>query len=147
MQPNADKNKSIGFQLVLIRTDQFAIVDEYFENHKPLHINVNFKIAKNDEQKIVSVMFISRFMDVDKLIMILDCSCHFKITDESWEQFKENDSNALIIPKSFLTHLAVITVGTARGILHSKTEGTKFNGQFLPTLNLLDIFTTDTKIE
>lgn len=142
-----ENNKPIGFQLVGIRTDQFAIVDDNFDVSKPLEIEVNFSVAKTDDQKVLSVMLRSKFFDTDRVIIILECSCHFRITEESWELFKEIDSNVLVIPKAFVTHLAVITVGTARGILHSKTEGTKFNGHILPTLNLTEIFTTDARVE
>lgn len=142
-----ENNNPIGFQLVGIRTDQFAIVDELFDISKPLGIEVNFSVAKTDDQKVVSVMLRSRFLESERVVMILDCSCHFKIKDESWSQFLAPEGNVLVLPKAFITHLAVITVGTARGILHSKTEGTKFNGHILPTLNLTEIFTTDAKVE
>jgi hypothetical protein len=142
-----ENNKPIGFQLVGIRTDQFAIVDDDFDVSKPLEIEVNFSVAKTDDQKVLSVMLHSKFLDIDRVIIILECSCHFRITPESWELFRESDTNLHVIPKAFITHLAVITVGTARGILHSKTEGTKFNGHILPTLNLTEIFTTDARVE
>lgn len=137
---------SIGFQLIAIHTEQFAIVEQEFDTNKPLEFAVNFNVAKNDAQKTLSVLFTTRFMDEDRPIMILECSCHFKLKEESWVQFKEQESNALIVPKTFITHLAVITVGTARGILHAKTEGTKFNGYMLPTLNLIELFTEDARI-
>lgn len=140
-------NNPIGFQLIGIRTEQFGIVDQDFDTSKPLEILLNFNLAKEDQTKVVSVLFLSKFMDQNKIIMILECSCHFKITDESWDQFQESNSNSLILPQGFITHLALITVGTARGILHSKTEGTKFNGHVLPTLNLTSIFTSDMRID
>ena len=142
-----ENQKSIGFQLLGIRTEQFALVDQEFDTGKDLNVTVNFNVAKDDDQKIVSVLFLAKFLDDDKIIMIIECSCHFSIDDVSWNQFKENDSTALIIPQGFITHLALITVGTARGILHAKTEGTKFNGHILPTLNLLEIFLSDVRIE
>jgi hypothetical protein len=141
-----NNSNSIGFQLIAIHTEQFAIIEQEFDSNKPLEFAVNFNVAKNDNQKLVSVLFSTRFMDEDRPIMILECSCHFKLAEESWAQFVKQESTTLIIPKAFITHLAVITVGTARGILHSKTEGTKFNGYLLPTLNLVEIFTEDTRI-
>jgi hypothetical protein len=142
-----ENNNQIGFQLIGIRTEQFAIVEQEFDTNKPLEIIIDFNVAKDDTRKVVSVLFLSKFLDQDKTIMILECSCHFKIADESWSNFEETGSNVLIIPQGFITHMAVITVGTARGILHSKTEGTKFNGHILPTLNLTETFTTDARID
>jgi hypothetical protein len=142
-----DNIKPIGFQLLGIRTDQFAIVEHEFDTNRPMAFSINFNIGKDDANNILSVLFSSRFNDEGRTIMILECSCHFKINEDSWNEFKDGDSTSLTIPKEFITHLAVITVGTARGILHGKTEGTKFNGHILPTLNLLDIFTENVTVE
>jgi hypothetical protein len=142
-----ENNNTIGFQLLAIRTEQFAIVEKDFDTNTPLEITVNFEIGKDDTQKILSVLLLSKFSYQDRAIIILDCSCHFKILDDSWDSFKEPETNALIMPKGFLTHLAVIAVGTARGILHSKTEGTRFNGYFLPTINISHVFASDVRIE
>ncbi len=142
-----DNNNQIGFQLIGIRTEQFAIVEPKFDTNKPLEFTVNFDVGKDDNSKVVSLLFVSKFVDEGKAILILECSCHFKIEEKSWNKFQETETNVLVIPKGFITHLAVITVGTARGILHAKTEGTNFNGHILPTLNLLDVFTTDARIE
>lgn len=52
-------------------------------------------------------------------------------------------TNTLVIPKGFLRHLAMLTVGTSRGILHAKTEGTCFNKYVLPTINVTLIIKED----
>ena len=46
-------------------------------------------------------------------------------------------------PKGFMAHLAVITVGTTRGVLHAKTENSKFNKYFLPTINVNELVKND----
>lgn len=142
-----DNNNKIGFQLIGIRTDQFAIVNQEFDINKQFDITVIFEIGKDNNQKIVSVLFKSKFIEKETTILILECSCNFKISDESWNTFQDPDSNVLILPSGFISHLAVITVGTARGILHAKTEGTKFNGLILPTLNISEVFKSDVRIE
>lgn len=142
-----EKKPAIGFQLIGVRTEQFAIVDPDFDTNTQLAIAANFEIGKDDNNKIISLLFISKFKHQDKPIIILECSCHFKIEDASWAKFKEPDSDTFIVPKGFMTHLAIIAVGTARGILHAKTEGTRFNGYLLPTLNVSEIFTTDVRID
>lgn len=146
-QLKMENKQPIGFQLVGIRTEQFAIVEPDFDTNTTLEIKSNFEIGKDDNNKILSVLFLSKFIFQDKTIIMLECSCHFKILDDTWNKFKEPESNTLNIPKGFLTHLAVITVGTARGILHAKTEGTRFNGYFLPTLNVSEVFASDVRIE
>lgn len=37
----------------------------------------------------------------------------------------------------------MITVGTARGVMHSKTDGTEFNKFLLPTLSIDDLVSKD----
>lgn len=142
-----DANQTIGFQLAGVQTHQFAIVEPDFNTTTPLDVEYGFEIRKDNDQKIIAILFQTRFKYQEKNIIVLECSCHFKIMDDSWNRFKEPDSNALTVPKGFLTHLAIITVGTARGILHTKTEGTNFNGYMLPTLNVSDIFPDAVKIE
>jgi len=53
---------------------------------------------------------------------------------------------SIILPVSLITHMAVLTVGTARGILHSKTENTKFNKYLLPTINVTESLKSDIAI-
>jgi len=48
-----------------------------------------------------------------------------------------------VIPKGFLTHLTVLTIGTARGVLHTKLEKTGFEKYLLPTLNISDLIKED----
>ena len=55
----------------------------------------------------------------------------------------EQESNLLKVPKGFLSHLAVLTIGTTRGILHAKTEGNCFNKYVLPAINVTEIIKED----
>jgi len=75
------------------------------------------------------------------LFLIIEVSCEFDISSEFWKEFDNKDK--VRIPKGFMAHLAMITVGTTRGILHSKTENTKFNEFILPTLNITEMITED----
>lgn len=72
-------------------------------------------------------------------------SCHFKINDASWINFidKKESDNQFIISKGFITHLAMISVGTTRGILYAKTEGTDFVKFIIPTINLSELILED----
>lgn len=51
-------------------------------------------------------------------------------------QYINKDNTKLTVDKGFLQHMAMITVGTTRGILHSKTDNTRFNKYHLPTINV-----------
>ncbi len=142
-----NNNITVGFGLASIRTEQFALIDSNYDADKSVEYAINFSSAKVDEEKTLSVLFSVRFEQEEQPFIILDVSCHFKIENDSWENFKIKDEKALLIPRGFITHLCVLTVGTARGVLHTKTEGSNFNGFILPTLNLTEIITEDARIE
>ena len=55
----------------------------------------------------------------------------------------DSEHQKLTVQKGFLQHMAVLTVGTTRGILHAKTENTPFNRYHLPTINLKDMINQD----
>ncbi|MXV38312.1 hypothetical protein GO491_06420 [Flavobacteriaceae bacterium Ap0902] len=135
------KEESIGFELVGISTEEFAIlaestaVDDAYE----LKTGISFKI---DDRKHQIGCFVSFMIekDLEKLLK-LKVGCHFIIKLENWNSFI-ND-NDMIIPKGFASHLAMLTVGTARGVYHSKTEHTAFNNFVIPTINVSKFFDSD----
>ena len=88
--------------------------------------------------------FTSFIFDPDnKPFLIVEASCHFLIKDSAWTEMFNSETNTLVVPKGFLCHLAVLTAGTSRGILHAKTEGTCFNKYVLPTINVTGIIKED----
>lgn len=135
--------KQIGFKIVGIRTDQFAVLEENFVEKKKsdLITDLEFKANKEAHQIVASTTF--TFKVAKKPFLILQISCHFIVSDESWNNCFEG--SIATFPKDFMTHLVVLTVGTARGILHSKTEGTAFNRFLLPTINVNELITEDIK--
>ncbi|HOF21099.1 MAG TPA: hypothetical protein PLO24_07585 [Bacteroidales bacterium] len=135
--------KSIGFSLKKVSTEQFAIIEEGFNDKGKIRLNTSLRYAADDIQKYVAV-FTSFIFDSDtKPFLIVEASCHFKINDTAWIQMFNSVTNTLVIPKGFLRHLAMLTVGTSRGILHAKTEGTCFNKYVLPTINVTLIIKED----
>ena len=48
--------------------------------------------------------------------------------------------------KNLVTHFSVIAIGTTRGVLHAKTDGSKFNDFVLPTIDITQIITEDIKL-
>ena len=94
------------------------------------------------EQNMIGTFMTFDFLHENKIFIRLACSCHFQIQKESWTNFI-SDKPTITVPKSFLLHLATITTGTSRGILHSKTEGTAFCTLVLPTIDLTQLISTD----
>ena len=84
-----------------------------------------------------------RFEVKSQPFLLLEAGCIFGVSPQSWESFIQPDAKIILIPEGFLTHLSVITTGTCRGILHSKTEGTAYNRFLLPTINVTELVKGD----
>ena len=71
----------------------------------------------------------------------MEVSCIFVIEPKSWNNLTSEGN--IKFPTGFLQHLATITLGTARGILFQKTEGTKYNIYHLPLLDVTSAIKED----
>ena len=134
---------NIGFSLSQITTEQFAILEDNLVEPSEINININFRFAADDEKKLVGVFSTFTFESNKKQFIIIEAGCHFSITPDSWENMMNTETNELTVPKGFMQHMAVITVGTTRGILHAKTENTCFSKYHLPTINVASIIKED----
>jgi hypothetical protein len=72
-------------------------------------------------------------------------SCHFDIGADSLNDFLSKEK--IVFPHSLMTHLTILTIGTARGVLHSKTNGSEFNKYILPTLDVTKMLTKDVEFD
>lgn len=135
--------KSIGFSLKKVSTEQFAIIEEGFNEKGKIRLSTSLRFAADDTQKYISVFASFIFDSEKKPFLIVEASCHFSIKDPAWIEMLNSETNTLIVPKGFLCHLAMLTVGTSRGILHAKTEGTCFNKYVLPTINITEVVKED----
>ena len=73
--------------------------------------------------------------------MVLQVLCEFGIHPEDLQSITSD--NKVTIPKGTLDYFIAQTVGTARGILHCKTEGTPFNGIIIPPMNVTTMVDSD----
>jgi len=131
----------IEFSLVGIVTEQFALIEEKFCPNTEVEMGVRFDFKLNKEAKQVGVFLSLEFLQKKEIFIKIVVSCHFRIGESSWAQFEKKDST--VIPKGFLSHIAMITTGTTRGVLFSKTESTPFSKFFVPTLNVDSMITKD----
>jgi len=132
----------VGFSILKVVTEQFAIIESSFNEKEEINLNTNLKFAIDNDQRVLVVFSSFKFEHNGIPFLIVETSCQFMIEAESWASFVKSEGT-VIVPKGFMTHLSMITVGTARGVLHTKTEGTKFNDFVLPTINVMDIIKED----
>lgn len=129
------EQKKIGFRLIKIVTEQFAVIEqEINEEEITLHAAVDFGI--DPKNKVVGCFCRFKFNTADTTFIVIDLKCEFKVRKQEWDSFIKE--NSVVFPAGFLRHLATIAVGTTRGVLHAKTENTSFNKYFLPTINVND---------
>jgi hypothetical protein len=137
------KQSSVSFALNGIKTEQFAILKEIYNPKKEIDLSTQLQFKFDQVNKIVAVFIGFEFSQAKKVLIKLLVSCHFQITDESWNDFINIPNSKVIFPKTFLAHLAMITLGTARGVLFAKTEGTQYSKFIIPLVNVAEKVSED----
>ncbi len=138
-----DVNKPINFAFKNITTEQFALLADMYEEKETVELETQIRFGVDFDQKLIAVFTPLKFLQNSKPFLIIEVACHFAIPEESWNDLKIEEGKAVKVPKGFLTHLAVLTIGTARGVLHCKTENTPFNKFLIPPINVNDIVKED----
>ena len=133
----------IGFKLVKITTEQFAIIEESYTKEATIHLRTNLEFGIDKEKRVIVVMPTFDFFTKDNLFMKIKTGCHFVIKDDAWSIMIDENENEIKLPIKLIRHLCVITIGTTRGILHSKTENTEYNKYFIPTINVEEMIKED----
>lgn len=141
------KSPTVGFQMSGIQTTQFATVESALKDGDKVNLKTNIRFGANAGNKSVSVLAKFEFVQRNKPILIIEVACSFAIEPEAWTKMCSEDGTACTLPRSIAMHLAVLTVGTARGVLHAKTENTPFNRFMLPTINLTKLIEGDAELK
>jgi hypothetical protein len=136
----------IVFNLNKINTLQFAIIESAFnKDNDEFNIETSLGFGVDYENRSILSLVHIQFEQGNKPFLIIETSCEFDVIDSFWE--KVNKEGSITLPKGFMAHLAMITVGTTRGVLHSKTKDTYFNKFILPTINVSEMIEKDGEFE
>jgi hypothetical protein len=144
MSENAERR--VNYALVKIVTEQLVVEPTYFEENKPVKINVGLNFGVDSKQKLLKVLFKNDFVQDERSFITIEAGCIFAIDPESWNFFTGQQSGFILLPKHFAGHLASITAGTARGILHERTDQTPMNRFFIPANNIEEIIQQDVNL-
>lgn len=131
----------ITYNLRRIETQQFAIFPEKLMANNSVKVNVTFTFQVQPVQNLIRCDTNLTYEQEGQTVLILALSCIFELNRESFDTFKKKEE--IVIPVGFLRHVGSIIVGTARGIIHAKTEGTSLNGIILPPINLMEMMKSD----
>lgn len=118
---------------------QFAILSR--EVAEGYNVGTSAVIKHTVDGGSVAVDMTFSFENGKEKAMVLEVLCEFGIHPEDLQTMTSD--NKVVIPKSALDLFLAQTVGTARGILHCKTEGTPFNGIIIPPMNVTNLFSSD----
>tara|TARA_R110001592_G_scaffold352878_1_gene651181 strand:+ start:12734 stop:13171 length:438 start_codon:yes stop_codon:yes gene_type:complete len=134
----------LGFALVGLKTISFATIES---SHKKtgetnLMTGLGFGLDINDHTVTCNAKF-SFEKKKNQPFLILEVRALFEIEKNDFFNKMRQEDNSYIITKDLAIHFAVLTVGSARGILHSKTEGTHFNDYILPTIDVKSMLPED----
>ena len=133
---------NIQYRIEKIETSQFAIFPEALTVDGEIKITSGFNFATSNDTSHIRCITTIRYEQNDKLILILELACHYALSPEGIEQIKIAGK----VDVEFLRYMATIAVGTARGVIHSRTQSTQLNGFVLPPINLIPIIKEDMQL-
>jgi len=137
----------LQFRLIGINTKEFAVVEDDFSRKEPSNLGASVNFGIDEEKRAISVDTKFQFEQKKKPFLIISVRCGFELGAQTWTKLFNEETNNLLLPQNFASHLAVITVGTTRGVLHEKTNHTPFNAFMLPLINLTEMIKGDVSIK
>jgi hypothetical protein len=138
---------TLQFSIKSISIDEFATIRNCYKEQEEIGIDTGYGYGVNPEEHAVFVNFSLMFKCNESPFIILKISCGFGIEPADFSSLLNSEKRKLKVPKGFLTHLTVLTIGTARGILHAKLEKSAFEQFILPTLNVADMIKEDMEFD
>lgn len=136
------KELSIKFDIVHIEETQFSSFDNALDIDTAIEQQIGFGFGVDIEQNTiaVSIDFILRKENLPLLKESI--TCYFKIDKDDFNK-QLNQGSSIVLPCGIGKHLAMITIGTARGVLFANTKNTPFNQFSLGLVNVDQMFEKD----
>jgi len=130
---------TIPYKISHIETMQFAIFPENLINGQEVFVNTNCGYnVRSDLNQVRNVISVN-YTQNEKLLMVVQLACYYDIAPEGVGAIKAEGK----IPVDFLRYMGSISVGTIRGVIHAKTEGTVLNPVVMPPVNLEEMVKND----
>ena len=126
--------KGISFIIDRIETTEFATIDENFNEDHEIGLSANVIPGINISNKAIGLETKFSFSQGENTFLIIAVNIWFKIEEDCWASLIDTENN-INVNKKDIGHLAMISIGTIRGVLHSKIEKTKYNKIVLPTVD------------
>jgi|AntRauMFilla1563_2_1112583.scaffolds.fasta_scaffold01417_5 hypothetical protein len=130
--------ENIKFGLREIDTLQYAILPDAYDSSADkfqYSFGINFSFP-DIEKKLICCSCLIKYDGKASPFLVLEVALYFEVEEESWSQLIDRETKLVKIPKGTAHHMMSLTIGSARGVLHSETKNTEFNRLILPTVNL-----------
>lgn len=133
---------TIPYRISGIKTTQFALFPEKFINGREITVQTSFTFGYSEGLDSIRCISNFEYIQDEDILMISEIQCTFDISPEGSAELKELRK----VPVDFLRYMATIATGTARGIIHAKSEGTILSAIILPPINLIEAIKDDLPI-
>lgn len=112
---------------------EFAILSPNIPIGENIQTTFSFSFSFLAGQAVIATVIINYHSnEVNHLKLTFDCV--FSIEKDDWHFIDKYDS--FVLPKPLAIHLMMLTYGSARGVLFSRTEGTPWHLSILPLVDL-----------
>ena len=139
MKPTKQQQKPIGFFLAGIRTEQFALLSQSYKEDEPVQVNAEVKYGASIEDRMIVVYARCNFTHSEVPFITIEVSQQYIVEPESFTTLINDSERTFTIPKDLAAHLVLLTVCTARGVLHARLENSAFSRFFIPTINIASL--------
>lgn len=134
----------LGFALIGLRTLSFATIDSAHKKKESANLTTSLGFGLDEKKHSVHCTTKFEFEhQKNQPFLILEVQALFEIDKNDFESKMKQQNASYLITKEFAIHFAVLTIGAARGILHTKTENTLYNQYLLPTINVVKMVPED----
>lgn len=138
--------KEIPFRIKKIENSQVEMFPDLVDSSiSEFTVDSGFAFNGNLDPAWVGCQSEFTFRQGDTRLAHFIAYCYFEI-DPNFVK-REAKEGVLVIDKEFLRYLATITVGTARGIFHAKTQNTILHQFVLPPINLMTLDIQDMEVK
>ena len=136
----------LKYKILGIRTIDFSCLQEIDENIS-ITFNTEYKFRLNKVDCLIGCISNFTYLQQNKVIMNLSLECVFAIEPEFFKSLREGDK--YIVSADCLQYLATISVGTARGEIHARSEAANspVMNLVLPPINLTEIIKTPSEFD
>lgn len=140
------KELPIPFKIVKVEENQFSVFEEALLIEERIQQQIGFGFGADTENRVIAVAIEFMLHKQNQPLTKLGITCYFEIEPKAFKE-KLVQTETIILPCGFAKHLAMITTGTARGVLFANTKNTPFNQFVIGLVNVDKMFTEDIHIK